>query len=228
MVKRYLLILGVLLAGCGQYANPNDLAQINPESRVFVANKRLESAEATLDFKVQAKEITDERRNLMISEFAEELLKVIDFSVTPKSDYWMYGALLRVTGRWKQAEEVLREAVKVAPNQDRKINDTLKLALAETKNGKVEEGIKTASSVLDVPDQDAAPILPAVLYEIVPAAQGKGHDAELAELLKQAILCHQRVKVDLYSDSGKMFVATSRHHILKAEQKLVELGGTRV
>ncbi len=86
MVKRYLLLLAVFLVGCGQYPNPNDLAQINPESRVFVANKRLESAEATLDFKVQAREISDERRNLMISEFAEELLKSIDFSVTPKSD----------------------------------------------------------------------------------------------------------------------------------------------
>lgn len=215
------------LIGCGQYPNPNDLATIDPVHRVEVANKRLESAETTLDYKVKTREISDERRNELIKELSDVMLTKVDPKAIPDTDQWMYGALLRVTGRWKEAEAALATAVKVAKNNDRKVNDTLKLAQAEAKNGKVEDAIKTANTVLDVPDADAAPILPSVLYEVVPAAQGKGHDRELAELLTKAVECHRRVKVDPNSDAGKYFLVASAHHIGLAETKLSELAGSK-
>jgi hypothetical protein len=117
----------------------------------------------------------------------------------------------------------LKEAVKYASNPDRKVNDTLRLAQALGKNGKVGEAISTAKAVFGAKDEDAAPILPATLYEIVPATEGKGKNKELAAILKEAIACHMRVKVDAATDAGKFFLAARRHHVNKAEAKVQEL-----
>jgi hypothetical protein len=79
--------------------------------------------------------------------------------------------------------------------------------------------------VYDVPDDQSAPILPATLYEIVPAAEGKGHDKELAELLELAIRCHERTVVDIKTDDGRIFMAARRYHINKAATKAAVLRG---
>lgn len=222
------LILGcVVLVGCGQYANPNDLSSVRAEVRAEIANKRLVSAEETLQYKVEHNEITDDRRNQLISELADQMLKSVDPKAIPDTDQWMYASLLRVTNRWPDAEAALKIAVKVAPNLDRKVNDTLKLAQAQAKNGEVVEALASAQSVLEVPNEAAAPILPSVLYELVPAAEGKGHDKELADLLVKAIACHQQVKVDPNSDSGKAFLFARHHHISKAEAKIAVLAASK-
>jgi tetratricopeptide (TPR) repeat protein len=217
-----------LLVGCGQYPNPNDLTAIKPENRAEIANKRLEAAEATLQYKVEHNEITDDRRNQLIRELADEMLTKVDPKVIPDSDQWMYGALLRVTNRWAEAEAALKIAVKVAPDPDRKINDSLKLAQAQAKNKEVAEAIETASSVLTADDVDVAPILVSVLYEIVPAAEGQGHDKELAELLGKAIDCQQRAKVDGNTDEGRAFKIASHYHITKALEMISKLNGSKV
>lgn len=225
MRTRNLLWLGLFLAGCGQFPNPNDLATIPAENRAGIAYKRLDAVEDTLDYKVTHNEITDEQRNDLIRELCEDMLKTIDPSKVPYADQWMYATLLRVTDRWKDAEVSLKEAVRVADSPDRKVNDTLKLSLAEAKNGEIEESLKTANSVMDVADKDAAPILPSVLYEIVPALEGKGHDKELADILAKAIECHKRVKVDQSSDAGRQFLIARRYHIQKAQKKIEQLTG---
>lgn len=217
--------MGLFLAGCGQFPNPNDLATIPAENRAGIAYKRLDAVEDTLDYKVTHNEITDEQRNDLIRELCEDMLKTIDPSKVPYADQWMYATLLRVTDRWKDAEVSLKEAVRVADSPDRKVNDTLKLSLAEAKNGEIEESLKTANSVMDVADKDAAPILPSVLYEIVPALEGKGHDKELADILAKAIECHKRVKVDQSSDAGRQFLIARRYHIQKAQKKIEQLTG---
>jgi hypothetical protein len=228
MSKFHLVWLGVILVGCGQYPDPNNLEAVSPESRAEIANKRLESAGATLQFKVEQNEISDQRRNQLIRELAEDMLKKVDPKAVPDSDQWMYAALLRVTDRWPDAESALRIAVKVAPDEDRRVNDSLKLAQAMAKNKNVTEALVIANSVMNAADADAAPILPAVLLEIVPAAQGQGHDKEFAELLVKAIECHKRVKVDLTSDAGKSFVIASRYHIHRAQAKIEELNGSKI
>jgi hypothetical protein len=227
MKVSYLHLFGLILIGCGQYPNPNDLSSVQADQRVAIANKRLESAEATLQYKVEHNEISDSRRNELISELAEEFLKTIDPKVVPDSDQWMYAALLRVTNRWSDAEKSLKLAVKVAKSPDRQVNDNLKLAQAQAKNNEVSEAIATAHSITNAADGDAAPILPSVLLELIPTAQGKGHDRELADLLRQAVQCHMRVKVDMNSDAGKSFEIARHYHINKAEEKIVELLGSK-
>lgn len=227
MAKNHLVWLGLILGGCGQYPNPNDLTSVKPELRAEIANKRLDSAEATLQFKVESREIDDVRRNGLIKELANDMLTKIDPKAIPDTDQWMYAALLRVTDRWPEAEVALKKAVQVAPNTDRKVNDSLKLALAQAKNNEIAEAIVTANSVLNVSDADAAPILPAVLYEIVPAAQGKAHDKDLADLLRKAIECHKRVKFNPTTESGRAFMVARSHHIGLAETKIDELSASK-
>lgn len=223
MLKKNLFWLCLLVAGCGQFPNPNDLVTSEPSRRAAIVYERLESAETILDDKVGKGEIVDSKRNEMIRELSEELLKSVEPESVPDEDQWKYATLLRITDRWADAEAALKVAVKVADTPDRKVNDTLKLAQAEAKNNEVAEAIKTASLVLGVPDKDAAPILPSVLYEIVPAAEKKGHDKDLAQLLSAAIECHMRVKVDRDSDAGRQFLIARRYHVNKAQRKVEEL-----
>ncbi len=227
MKSKHFFWLAVFLGGCGQYPNPNDISAVSAEDRAAIGYKRLESAGSTLEFKVQNGEISDERRAELLGKVAEDMLKSIDPKAIPNSDQWMYAALLRVTNRWGDAESALKLAVKFAPDEDRRINDSLKLAQAQAKNKEVVDAIASAISVLNASDADAAPILPAVLLEIVPSGQGQGHDAELADLLRKAIECHRRVKVDGNSEAGKSFLIASRYHIRNAEAKIGELSGSK-
>lgn len=216
------------MVGCGQYPNPNDLSAIAPEFRVDVANRRLLAAEAILQYKVEHREITDERRNELIREVSEDFLKKVDPTKVPDSDQWMYASLLRVTDRWPEAEASLKIAVKVAKTPDRRVNDTLKLAQAMAKNGEVAEAIVTAETIFDAADVDVAPILVSVLYEIVPATKGKGHDKELVDLVQKAVECQERAKVDEKSEGGRAFLLASRYHLNNAAKIISELSGTKI
>lgn len=215
------------MVGCGQYPNPNDLSSVPADRRVEIANRRLEAAESTLQYKVETKEIDDDRRNALIRELADDMLTKLDPEVIPDKNQWMYASLLRVTNRWKEAEVALKKAVQAAKTSDRRVNDTLKLAQAQAKNNEVAEALVSANSVMNATDIESAPILPAVLYEVVPAAEGKGHDRELAELLEKAIECHRRVKINPSTDEGKAFLIARSHHIGLAQTKIAELSARR-
>jgi hypothetical protein len=226
------LMLGALvsatvstLVGCGQIPDPNDLSRISQDERADAAYRIWQAAIGTLEFKVTKNEILDRDRNELIRKTADDLLKAIDIKQTPPADAWMLADMLRATNRWEDAEKEFEIAVKNAASVDRKVNDTLRLAQAQAKNGKAIEAIATAKKVYDVPDDQSAPILPATLYEIVPAAEGKGHDKELAELLELAIRCHERTVVDIKTDDGRIFMAARRYHINKATTKAAVLRG---
>lgn len=212
--------LAVLLTSCGSFPDPNDIAAISEPERPEAAHRILESVSTLLDVKVRAAEITDEERFAKLREVSEELLKSIDGPSVLPASAWKYADLLRVSERWEEAEKALTVAVKNARDTDRLVNDSLRLAQAQAKLNKVDEAIKTARSIYNVPDDQCAPILPATLYEIVPAAEGKGKDSELATLLMEAIQCHARTVVDMKTDSGRIFSVARRYHIRKAEAKI--------
>jgi uncharacterized protein HemY len=149
-----LALLGLVLAGCKQYPNPNDLSTVSVEDRVEVSYKWMQNVVNKLDDKVTLREISDEEREQYIAKYAEEVMPQISADRVPPTDMWMYGDLLRITGRWKEAEEAFTQAVKFASGADRKINDTLRLAQAMAMNSKVGEAIKTAATVMTAKDAD--------------------------------------------------------------------------
>lgn len=217
-------ILGiVVLGGCAQLPNPNDLAIADPADRVDSAYEIHQSVIAKLEYKVTQSEIGDSERGALIRDECADLLTTIDEKSVPPASAWKYADMLRVVEDWPKAEKFLAEAVKVADNPGRKITDTIRLAHAMAKNGKVEESIKVIQPVLDASPQDGPLVLPAVLYEYIPAAKGHGFDKDLAKILDRAILCHKNSKVDVKSDEGRTFLMTSRYHIRKAEAEAATL-----
>jgi hypothetical protein len=222
-----LCFLGFLLIGCGQYGNPNDMQTALPEDRSETAYNLMQATISSLQYKFEKGQISDSERNEMIRVEAEELLKPIEVEKTPKYDMWMLADLLRITNRWPEAEKALVIAVKNANSVDRKVNDSLRLAQAMAKDNKISESIGVARSIFKVDNKETAPILPSVLYEIVPAAQGKGHDSELADLLTDAIRIHESTAVDSNTDEGKLFKLASEHHIRKASEKAALLRNSK-
>ncbi|MEI7575701.1 MAG: hypothetical protein WCK51_02330 [Armatimonadota bacterium] len=218
-----LLLTSVLLAGCGQYSNPNDLSSIPQVDRMEVAYSLLKQATDALDVKYQKGQLTDEERLAKIREYAEELLTNVDKSQVPQNDLWQYAEILRISRRWPEAEEILMKAIKVPGDEDRRIQDTLRLSQAQAHNGKFAVAIETAKKTLDAKDEDAAPILLGCLYEIAPIIKGHGQDPALADLLKGAIACHERTKVDPNTQEGKIFNSVRRFHIRKAETFIEQL-----
>jgi hypothetical protein len=170
--------------------------------------------------------LTDEEAQGIIEREAKGLAAKIEIEHVGPTDAWQYGEVLIAAKDWGRAERVLKIAVDHARkigSDDRTVNDTLRLARAQAQLGKVKEAITTARTCFKVPDAGAAPILPATLLEIVPAAEGKGEDVELARLLEDAIAAHLRTKVDPESTAGKMFLLAKWHHIDKAWIKVIHL-----
>jgi hypothetical protein len=218
-----LALIGSLLSGCGQYSNPNDLASIPQPDRMEVAYSLLKQATDALDVKYQKGQITDDQRMEKIREYSEELLQNVDQSQVPPNDLWQYAEILRISRKWVEAEEALLKSIKVPADEDRRIQDTLRLAQAEAHNGKYKQALETARKTFNAKDEDAAPILLACLYEIAPVIKGHGVDSELADLLRGAIACHERTKVDEETPEGKIFVSVRRFHIRKANTYIEQL-----
>lgn len=217
------LALLAAVGGCAQIADPNDLSHLSGEERPRAAQRILSSALDYLDGRVKAGEIDDRQRGELIRTRAESLVQTIDPQTVDDEDLWIYGDLLRTTGRWQDAADVLKRAAESATGWDRRVNDTLRYAACLAHLGKVDEAIAAARSVYKAPDQETAPILPATLYELVPAAQGRGRDSQLADLLEEAIACQRRTKVDRTTDEGKMFLAASIWHIRRADRAIAAL-----
>jgi hypothetical protein len=147
----------------------------------------------------------------------------VDVKRIPGRQAWEYGEMFITARDWPKAKQLLETAVKNPPDEDRRVNDNLRLARVQAELGDVATAVKTARKVFGTVDTSAAPILPATLYEIVPAGEGKGHDAELAALLEDAIGCHLRTQVDPTTGPGRDFLAARPFHVHRAWEKVVRL-----
>jgi hypothetical protein len=93
--------------------------------------------------------------------------------------------------------------------------------------GQLPDAFKTARQAFNAAPEASAPILPAVLLEMVPAARGKGHDEELAELLEEAIGKHMATVVDPGTVAGVAFLAARPHHVRNAWRTIIEIYAIR-
>ncbi len=210
------LLIAALLAlgGCenGTLPDPNDPKDVG----LMRPDEVQRNLKATSDFLNERRlrgEISDERGKELIAKRADELLKDIDLSQITAGDAWQYGEVFVTAKKWPAAKKVFELAVKKPANEDRRINDTLHLARVLAEMGEVSESISRVRSTFNCKIIDAAPILPAVLLEVVPAGLGKGHDVEYAQLLIDAIAQEQRVYVDPTLDQGKAFLMAKPFHI---------------
>lgn len=170
--------------------------------------------------------ITEEEGKTALTRYAARLVGRIDRAQVKPGDAWKVATVLLTAKKWKEAETMLVTAVSHAvavKDEDRRVNDTLRLARAKAELGKVKEAIATAKKAFDASDINSAPLLPATLLEIVPAAQGKGADADLAKLLEMAISAHRRTKVDPESAAGRAFLSAKWFHIENGWKRAIQL-----
>lgn len=226
-MNRLLVLFSVALAaGCrtGTLPDPNNPAdrRVTPE----VLRKNLQAVSDSLIERRMKGEFDNAEYRDLLAKAATELVKEYNLKTIDPGDAWEYGEVLRAARNWSGAKEVLEIAVndaKATRNEDRRVNDTLRLAEAMAHLGQVQESINIASEVLNARATDSAPILMAVFYEIAPVARGKSHDAELASLLEAAIDKHMATQVDVDTQAGRDFMAARAYHISAAYHLLTEL-----
>ncbi len=214
--------LSFLLAGCHvvQYPDPNAVdTDINPA----IVQRNIKEAYRILGNRVNRGELSAKERDDMILHLVQTYAGSIDLSAIPPLKAWEYADILRQAGRWEDAYSLLQIAVKVAPDDDRFVNDSLQLARCAAHLGKVDEAIALCRGTFKVPPDEKAPILMSVLYEVVPEGLGKGKDLELAGLLQDAIEQHKATIVDQNTLAGQEFLASRPHHISNAWAKVVSI-----
>lgn len=216
-------LAAALLLGCqaAHIPNPNDPADVGMLSGEKLRNN-YRSITDSFSERLGKNEINDGQFRALVAHAADDLSTGVDPSKVNPTEAWMYGEVLRnAPHHLPEAEAVLKLAVKVAretKNEDRRVNDSLRLAQVEAREGKVAEAIADARSVFDARPTDTAPILPAVLYELAPVARGKGQDAALAKLLEDAAEIHAHTQVDTHSEPGRAFLIARHAHIRRAFQ----------
>ncbi len=188
-----------------------------------VLQRNLKHASDFLNARVLRGEITDAQARELLAGTARRMVDGVDLRLIPVREAWRYGEFFRAAREWDKARICFESAVRTAPNEDRRVNDSLRLAHCLAELGRVEEAIAAARSVFGTRPEESAPILPAVLLEIVPAAQGKGQDVELARLLEDAIAIHQRTIVNPETSAGMAFLAAKPHHIRRAWSLAIRL-----
>lgn len=199
--------------------DPSKVGVLQPE----VLRQNLRAASDATNARVAKGEFSEERGAELLRQYAEKEIGTIDLEHIPVDKAWEYAEVFLAAKEWRLARAALIVALREPLNEDRRVNDTLRLATAEAHLGDVPRAIELARATFDTPDTQAAPILMACLYEIEPAAKGTGHDAALAQLLEDAITQHQRVKVNRRTDAGRAFLQARPHHIRRAWGEIVRL-----
>jgi tetratricopeptide (TPR) repeat protein len=214
-------------AGCksSTLPNPNDPADVGTVSAEAM-RRNLRAVTDSLTVRFARHELSEAEYRRLVAKAAGELVESVDPNGVAPDQAWEYGEVLRDAHRWADAEKVLRMAVKYAvstKNEDRRVNDVLRLARVIAEQGRVEEAVKTARTAFNADPGGSAPILLAVYLEIVPAARNRGQDLALAKLVEDAIAIHMRTRVDPNTDAGKAFLVARPYHVRNAWRLVSEL-----
>jgi len=199
--------------------DPNDVGTLQPQ----VMRRNLKRASDVANVRVDSGEISEKEAKEFVSDEAETILKNLKVGSVPDEDLWEYGEVLITAKEYSLAIPVLEKAVQVAKTEDRRINDTLRLAQCYAATAKVDKAIETARATLDAGPKDSAPLLLALTKDIAPFAKGKGHDEELARLIEDAIPVYEKTEVDPATEAGKNFLIARPFHIREAKALMKEL-----
>jgi tetratricopeptide (TPR) repeat protein len=216
-----LLLLSLYGCQSGQLDDPNSLENIQGEPARMMANLR--EARETLDMRVAKNQLTSQQRDQLMLEKTKKYLEITDKGDVTDENAWIYGDLYRDAGMWKEAFSLYDRARKAAKNEDRRVNDNLRFSRAAGQIGKVKDAIAAVRSTFSTPPKEKAPILPALIFEVIPSCEGKGSDLELARLLEEGISQHNATVVDAETDPGKAFLIARPAHIQRAFTKVVDL-----
>ena len=168
---RYLVLLGVLfIGGChtGTLPNPNEpadmggLSQENIHDQFTCFSEMLQARQAR-------GEITSKEFSELLAKATAPLLVGFNLDKVDVSKANQMADILIQVKDWQDAKKVLEGSIVWAQlnrNEDRRVNDTLKLAHVQAEIADVPGAIKTARTVFNVRAEDAVPVLFETLYQI--------------------------------------------------------------
>lgn len=219
-----LALLTLPLGGCyfAQLPDPNEIQGVSSIDPA-VMQRNIGVAYQTLGARVAKGQITEAEKMARIQEMAQGIVSYVDPATVADAEAWRFADLYRQAGDLKTSRELYERAVTVAVDEDRRVNDTLQLARVMAEQGDVKFAVETARKTFDTPATEKAPILMAVLYEIIPAAIGTDDNVVLAQLLEDAIGQQLLVQVDSETEAGKAFLVASEVHREKAWDQVFRL-----
>jgi len=186
-----------------------------------VLASNLSNAYDTLEYRRQRGEITEGQLRAFLREYAARLVAKVNLKKVKPTTAYLYGDAYRTAELWDRAKEAYEMAVKADKDLERQIIDGLRLAQCNAMLGDISTCINLVKAHLDAKPEQCAPILPAVLLEIYPAAVGHGLDRELNAVLERAIDCHMRTVVDPNSAGGKAFLIAKPHLVRDAWDMII-------
>jgi hypothetical protein len=228
-MKNRTIALGLLLAGLGLFGckngtlpDPNDPSDVGVTQPDVLRND-LKGASDSLYERVYHRELTDKQAQDYLAKYADDLVSGLKIEKVPVDKAWEYADVFRTARNWKQAQAFYKIAVKNAKNEDRRVNDSLRLAEMDCKLHDVPDAIKLVRSTFNTPPGAKAPILIATLLEVVPAGRGQGYDKELGLLLEDAIKQGEETVVDPTTVPGNAYILALPHHVANAWLTCVQL-----
>ena len=215
-------LFALLVAGCrfGQYPNPNE-----PDKNAMYDGETLQEnvrqVDEMLALRVENGKIDQSQKSAFLLEYIAEQLEGVDLDEIPTDQAWRFADVYRQMDDWQATHDLYVVAVENASDEDRRVNDTLRLAESVAMLGSVLEGIDLVRSTFDAEPTGKAPILMATLYEFVPAALGSGHDLAVVKLLEEATEQHLLTVVDPESESGRTFIKARFYHVREAWRAII-------
>ncbi|MCH8977872.1 MAG: hypothetical protein IH945_01340 [Armatimonadetes bacterium] len=214
----------VLAAGCefGQIPDKNKPGP-NSEYDGALLQQNVRRVDEVLTDRVMRGQISRAEKQELFHDYIREQVADLVRKDIPEDQVWRFADVYRQMEDWQTTHELYTIAVSTAKTEDRRVNDSLRLAEATAQLGDVMEGMALVRSTFDVKPEGKAPILMATLYEFAPVAQGRGHDRELAVLLEEAARQHLQTIVDSQSDAGRLFMQARRYHLRQAWFAIIRL-----
>lgn len=208
-------LVSIRWASGSQSPDPNDPDQLDiMDAQVLATN--LKAASEVVNERVGRGEISDAKGQEMLSEYADQMIARLDIKQINMKDAWRYADIYRTGRKWDLAAKAYEIALRKPATEDRRINDTLRYAQCLARLGEVKTALAEARKTYDAKPEDSAPVLPAMLLEIAPAAKGKGHDEELANMLLEACEIHAKTDVNPKTTEGILFRQARPFHIRDA------------
>lgn len=216
-VKPTLLLVALCAAGCrfGQYPNPNRVELANRYDGAAL-QQSVRALDDALTERMMKGQIDSETKKQVFQDYVREKLEGVELEKIPDDQAWRFADVYRQLEDWKTTDLLYTRAVDKAPDEDRRVNDTLRLAEAKARLGDVPTGLLLARKTFDAQPGGKAPILMAVLYEFTPAALGQDMDIEVAQLLEEAMQQHLLTVVDPQTEAGRLFLEARPYHVQKA------------
>ena len=226
MTKRCLplAVAVVLAAGC-EFGQIPDQSEPGPDSLYDGAllQQNVQRVADVLNDRVIRGQISRAEKQELLSAYIGEQVADLVRDDIPADQVWRFADVYRQMEDWQTTHDLYTIAVTTAESEDRRVNDSLRLAEATARLGNIEEGMDLVRSTFDVDPEGKAPILMATLYEFALAVRGRGHDRALALLLEDAALQHMQTVIDPKSEAGRRFMQARRYHVREAWFAIIRL-----